>query len=204
MRIIDTTGLKCPVPIIETKKALKLSSAGETFQVITDNKTAFSNISRFLSDNKIKYSVAEEKGTWKFSITNETGSGIRTSPEEYCEVNEPENVAGNYCVVISSEIMGQGSDDLGRKLMKSFFTALSCVDKMPAAIMFYNSGVRLTVDDSPVAEILHEIDNKGVEILICGTCVEFFGLGDKIHVGHISDMYMITQKLSETGNIIRP
>jgi selenium metabolism protein YedF len=204
MRIVDTTGLKCPVPIIETKKALKSSATGETFLVITDNKTAFSNISRFLSDNKIKYSVTEDHGKWSFSITNEAGSEIKTSPEEYCEVAESENVTGNYCVVISSETMGQGSDDLGRKLMKSFFTALSCLDKMPAGIMFYNSGVKLTVDDSPVADILHEIENKGVEILICGTCVEFFRLNDKIHLGHISDMYMITQKLSETGNIIRP
>jgi selenium metabolism protein YedF len=204
MRIVDTTGLKCPVPIIETKKALKSSATGETFLVITDNKTAFSNISRFLSDNKIKYSVTEDHGKWSFSITNEAGSEVRTSPEEYCEAVESENIAGNYCVVISSEIMGQGSDDLGRKLMKSFFTALSCLDRMPAGIMFYNSGVKLTVDDSPVADILHEIENKGVEILICGTCVEFFRLSDKIHLGHISDMYMITQKLSETGNIIRP
>ena len=70
--------------------------------------------------------------------------------------------------------------------------------------MFYNSGVRLTVDDSPVSDILREIEGKGVEILICGTCVEFFKLGEKIHVGQISDMYMITRKLSETGNIIRP
>ena len=204
MRIVDTKGLKCPVPIIETKKALKSSAAGETFELLTDNKTAFSNISRFLNDNRIKFSVIENNEVWTFSITNEQGTEIKTSPEEYCELPAEEKTTRNFSVVISSEIMGQGDDELGRRLMKSFFTALSCLDNLPAAIMFYNSGVKLTIDDSPVIDIIHEIENKGVEVLICGTCVEHFKLGEKIHIGQISDMYMITQKLSETGNIIRP
>jgi selenium metabolism protein YedF len=204
MRIVDTKGLTCPVPIIETKKALKSAYDGETFQLQTDNKTAYSNISKFLSDNKVKFSVEEKKGVWTFTITNETGTVINTQPEEYCEVPAPETTNGNYCVVISSEIMGQGNDELGRKLMKSFFTALSCMDRMPSAIMFYNSGVKLTVDDSPVAEMLHEIQNKDTEILICGTCVDFYGIAQKIHIGRISDMYQITQKQSESGTIIRP
>ncbi|MBA4322959.1 MAG: sulfurtransferase-like selenium metabolism protein YedF, partial [Odoribacter sp.] len=86
----------------------------------------------------------------------------------------------------------------------SFFEALSILDTMPSSVMFYNSGVKLTANDSSVIGILQEIEKKGVEILICGTCVEFYKLGEKIDVGSISDMYVITQKLSETGNIIRP
>lgn len=204
MRIVDTKGQKCPVPIIETRKALRASQAGETFMVITDNKTAFSNISRFLGDNKIKFSVSEEKGTWTFIITNEKGMTVTTPAEDYCETAKPEIPAGDYSVVISSELMGQGDDELGRKLMKSFFVALGCLDSMPSSVMFYNSGVKLTMNDSPVIEILHEIENRGVEILICGTCVDYYKIGDRINVGMISDMYIITQKLSETGNIIKP
>ena len=204
MRIVDTNGQKCPVPIIETRKALRASQVGETFVIITDNKTAFSNISRFLGDNKIKFSVSEEKGTWTFNITNEIGEFVAYPAEDYCETAQPEIPSGNYTIVISSELMGQGDDELGRKLMKSFFVALSCLDSMPSSVMFYNSGVKLAVDESPVIEILHEIEKKGVEILICGTCVDHFNIGDKISVGRISDMYIITQKLSETGNIIKP
>jgi predicted nucleotidyltransferase len=70
--------------------------------------------------------------------------------------------------------------------------------------MLYNSGVRLTVNDSEVIDILHEIENKGVELLICGTCVDHYKIGERICIGMISDMFIITQKLSETGNIIRP
>jgi selenium metabolism protein YedF len=204
MRIVNTKGQKCPVPIIEIRKALRASQVGETFLVITDNKTAFSNISRFLGDNKIKFSVSEEKDTWTFNITNEKEVTVTTPAEDYCETVMPEIPAGDYAVVISSYLMGQGDDELGRKLMKSFLVALSCLDSMPSSVMFYNSGVKLTVNDSPVIEILYEIENKGVEILICGTCVDHFKIGDKINVGRISDMYIITQKLSETGNIIKP
>jgi hypothetical protein len=75
---------------------------------------------------------------------------------------------------------------------------------MPSSIMFYNSGIKLALHDSEVIEILHEIEKKGVELLICGTCVDHFKLGSSIVVGKISDMYIITDKLSRTGNIIKP
>lgn len=204
MKIIDTTGQKCPVPIIETRKALRESKTGETFTVITDNKTAFSNISRFLEDNKIFFSVTEEKNIWTFSITNETGVTVTTQAEDYCEIYQPVIPAGDYAVVISSEVMGQGDDELGRRLMKSFFIALSCLDVMPSSIMFYNAGVKLTVDNSEVIEFLRELENKGVPIYICGTCVDYYKIEERVKIGRISDMFIITQKLSEAGNIIRP
>jgi selenium metabolism protein YedF len=204
MRLVDTRGQKCPVPIIETRKALRETQAGEIFIVLTDNKTTFSNISRFLADNKIKFLVSEENGTWSFKITNESGATVTTRAEDYCETANPVFPSGDYVVVISTEIMGQGDDDLGRKLMKSFFVALSCIDTMPSSIMFYNSGVKLVTNDSPLIDFLHEIEKKGVELLICGTCVDHFKIGEKINIGMITDMYIITQKLSETGNIIRP
>jgi selenium metabolism protein YedF len=203
MRTIDTRGQNCPVPLIETRKALKTSHAGETFEVITDDTTAFSNISRFLKDNRIKFSVSEGKGIRRFKITS--GAGIpESSVATEGETTEPEIHSGDYAVVISSEIMGHGDDMLGRKLMKSFFISLSCLNTMPSSIMFYNSGVKLTVKNSDVIEILHEMERKGVEIFICGTCVDHFKIGDKINLGKICDMYVITQKLSLAGNIIRP
>jgi selenium metabolism protein YedF len=204
MRIVDTKGQKCPVPIIETRKALRSSQEGETFEVITDNRTAYSNISRFLGDNKIKFSVSEKKEIWTFIITNEAGLTVTTHAEDYCEKNLPEVTANDFAVVISSELMGQGDDELGRKLIKSFFIALSCLDTMPSSVMFYNSGVKLTMNDSAIIDILHEIEKKGVDILICGTCVDHFNIGTKISVGKISDMFIITQKLAQSGNIIKP
>jgi selenium metabolism protein YedF len=203
MHKVDTRGKKCPVPIIETRKALKASREGETFEVVTDDRTAFSNISRFLKDNNIKFSVSEGMSVWTFFITN-TGMDDTTYYEENSGLGFAEVPAGDFSVVISSEIMGQGDDELGLRLMKSFFIALSCLDSLPSSVMFYNSGVKLTLQNSEIIEILHEIERKGVEILICGTCVDHYKLKDKIDVGTICDMFLITQKLSKTGNIIRP
>ena len=204
MNKVDTRGKKCPVPIIETRKALKESRAGETFEVLTDDRTAFSNISRFLNENKIRFSVSEHQAIWTFTITNEHAVTETNLAEDYREPVYAEIPSGNFAVVISSEVMGQGDSDLGKKLMKSFFIALSCLDTMPSSVMFYNSGVKLTTNNSEVIEMIHEIEKRGVEILICGTCVDHFKIGDRISVGKISDMYIITDRLSKTGNIIKP
>jgi selenium metabolism protein YedF len=204
MKVVDTRGEKCPKPIIDTKKALKETSAGETFSVLTDSKTSFNNICRFLSDNRIKYSVSEESGIWTFQVINETGNGTLTSAETYCEPDTSGEAKSNYAVAVSSEFMGSGDDTLGKKLIKSFFVALSVLDELPSFIAFYNSGVKLAVKDSEIIEILKEIEEKGVEIISCGTCVDYYKLGDSIGAGKTGDMYLILQKLSAAGNVIRP
>jgi len=107
-------------------------------------------------------------------------------------------------VAITSELMGQGDDMLGKKLMHSFFVALSVMDELPSVIVFYNSGVKLAVNDSDVIDLLKEIEKKGVEMILCGTCVDHFGIGDATGAGKIGDMYQILQKLSAAGNVIRP
>jgi len=204
MKIIDTKGQKCPGPIIETKKALRESMMGETFKVITDNKTSFANISRFLGDNKIKYSVSEERGIWTFLITNETGQAVTNAAGTSYEVNAPKKSQAGFAVAISSELMGKGDDDLGRQLMKSFLIALSCLDEIPEVVAFYNSGVKLALKDSDTIEPIQDLERKGTEIILCSTCVDHFKISDKIGAGRIGDMYIIAQKLSSAGNVLRP
>lgn len=204
MKIVDTKGEKCPKPIIETKKALRESRVGETFRVVTDNKTSHSNISRFLSDNKIIYSVSEMNGIWTFTIKNERGEGNLSRAEDYCKPDVSGADIADFAVAVSSEIMGQGDDDLGKRLLKSFFVALSVLDELPSVIAFYNSGVKLAAGGSDVIDLLLEMEKKGVEIILCGTCVDHYKLGDKISTGKIADMYFILQKLASAGNVVRP
>ena len=204
MRIVDTKGQACPKPIIETKKALNESKAGETFIVLTDNNVAFGNISKYLKDNKIKFTVIEDNGVWSFSITKETGDSKTASAEEYCGTILQKVPTGDFAIVISSEVMGQGDDELGRRLMKSFIGVIPCLETLPNAIAFYNSGVKLTLMDSDVLQPLKELEKKGVKIMICGTCTDHFRVTDQIGVGTISDMYLITSMLTSVGNIIKP
>ena len=204
MKVVDTRGEKCPRPIIETKKALKEISPGEIFAVLTDNKTSFDNISRFLTDNRIKFSVSESGGVWKFEVNNEKGIVDTTPAEEYCETDKSKMASGDYAIAISSELMGSGDDVLGKKLMKSFFVSLSCMDNMPSVIVFYNSGVKLATSDSDIAEYLLEFEKRGVEMIMCGTCIDHFKLEGKISTGKIGDMYLILEKLASASNVIRP
>jgi selenium metabolism protein YedF len=203
MKVVDTRGKKCPAPIIETKKTLMESTKGEIFRVLTDNRTSYLNVSRFLADNKVKFVVTESSGVWTFEVNNETGISETTKVGEYCGTGADVPPDG-YAVAITSEFMGSGDDKLGSILIRSFIVGLSVMDELPSVIVFYNSGVKLASKDSSVIDILREIEAKGVEIILCGTCVDYFSLGNKIGVGSTGDMYQILQKLSQAGNVVRP
>ena len=107
-------------------------------------------------------------------------------------------------VVISSPCMGTGSDELGAALMKSFIFALTQQDTLPKSILFYNGGAKLTTEGSASLEDLKSLEAQGVEILTCGTCLNFFGLGDKLQVGGVTNMYDIVEKMSSAGRVVRP
>ncbi|MFN8209732.1 MAG: sulfurtransferase-like selenium metabolism protein YedF [Bacteroidales bacterium] len=204
MKVVDTRGEKCPKPIIDTRKALKETGKGEIFRVLTDSKTSFNNISRFLTDNKISFSVSEEGGIWTFEVKNESGPALITRAEDYCETGIQADGTGNYAISISSEFMGNGDDALGKKLMRSFFVALSVTEPLPSVIVFYNSGVKLASPGSDVLPLLKEIEDKGVEMIFCGTCTDYYNLTDTLNIGKIGDMYFILGKLTSADKVIRP
>src|SRR5664279_622979 len=108
MRIVDTKGQLCPAPIIAAKKALKETVTGESFVVLTDNKTAFENLTHFLKDNKADTQSSESKGVWTLTVTKTTGALVKTEPEEYCDKPVAHFEKGNYVVAISSNKMGEG------------------------------------------------------------------------------------------------
>jgi selenium metabolism protein YedF len=204
LKIIDTRGKECPKPIIETKKALKESTSGETFAVLNDSRTSVSNISRFLEDNGIHFTITEKDGAWTFLVTKESGE-IQIKPEvDYCTVTSQDKMPGNFAVAVTSETMGHGDNILGKKLMRSFILSLTCLREIPSVMVFYNSGVRLAEKNSYVIDLLKELEMKGVEIILCGTCVEYYKLRNSIGAGKIGDMYLITEKLMSFEKIIRP
>ena len=110
----------------------------------------------------------------------------------------------NTVVVISSQCMGEGDPELGTALMKSYIYALSQQDQLPSTILFYNSGVKLACQDAPTLEDLKSLEAQGVEILACGTCLNFYGLSEKLQVGSVTNMYVIAEKMSQASLIIKP
>jgi selenium metabolism protein YedF len=204
MRIVDTKGQLCPAPLIAAKRALKETAEGESFMVLTDNKTSFDNLCRFLKDNKADIQIAESGGVWNLTVTRANGQIIDARVEDYCAPAISHFEKGNYAVAITSDKMGEGDDELGHLLIINFIKALKDLDKLPQHIVFYNKGVTLAVKESPVAEHIKDLEKMGVEIHLCATCVNYYKLENDVVVGTLSNMYSIAEILASSGNVIRP
>lgn len=204
MRIVDTKGQLCPAPLIAAKRALNETAAGESFIVLTDNRTSFDNLNRFLKDNKAECNVTESDGIWSLTVTKITTGPVQSKPEEYCDTSIAHFQKGNYVVVISSDKMGEGDAELGHLLMTNFIKALKDIDKLPAKIVFYNNGVKLAVKSSPVIEHLKDLEKMGVELILCATCVNHYSLSNELGVGLVSNIYVIAEAMTTAGNIIKP
>ncbi len=204
MRIIDTRGQQCPAPLIATKRALKESKTGESFKVLTDNKTSFGNVSRFLKDNRTQFETEEKEGLWAIIITKSTESDHYIIAEDYCTTGVPHFKKGDFVIAFTSDKMGEGEDALGRLLITNFIKAIKDLDILPAKMVFYNNGVKLGTMVSPVYEHLKEIESMGVSLLFCATCVNFYSLQDKVKIGTLSNMFEIAQALASAGNVVKP
>ncbi len=204
MKIIDTSGLQCPAPLIATKRALKEYGDHDSFRIITDNNVSFSNITRFLSDNNVEFSHKESEGKWIIEINSRNSGSLNHEPEDYCNIDIPHLSKGKFIIVFNSSVMGEGSDDLGRLLMVNFIKALKDLDNLPDKIVFYNSGVFLGADDSQVSGYLKELEKMGVILLFCATCVQYYLLEEKIKCGTFSNMFEIAQAMASASGIIRP
>ena len=204
MRIVDTKGQLCPAPLIAAKKALKETAVGESFMVLTDNQTSFNNLSRFLKDNNTSFLVSVTGGVWTLTITKTTGDITPLKAEEYCNSSISHFQKGDFIIVVTSDKMGEGDDDLGHLLMSNFINALKDLDRLPQKMVFYNKGVTLVTHNSPVIDRLKDLEKMGVEILLCATCVNHYSLEASVGAGILSNMYNIAEVMASAGNIVRP
>lgn len=190
MNIIDCKGLKCPQPVINTKKYFDSIEDGEAV-VIVDNEVSKNNVVKFATSNGYKNSVKEENSLYHITINKEA-----------CEACGEMNFEEKLSILIGSNKFGEGDDTLGETLMKSYLFALSESDKLPTHIMLVNGGVKLGVESSDVLESLFKLKERGVEILSCGTCLDFYGLKEKLAIGEITNMYTIVEIMNKSTNTI--
>lgn len=204
MHIVDTCGLTCPAPLIATKRALKDENTGEVFQVITDSSTSFGNVSRFLSDNNVAFTWEESEGKWVLTVSK-SGPVITTgNAAGYCTTGIPHMNKGEFLIAFTSDRMGEGDEDLGRLLIGNFIKSIKDLDVLPSKIVFYNKGVTLGSSDSPFAGELNLLEQMGVTLLFCATCVDHYSLGDKIVTGKKSNMFEIAQAMASASNVVKP
>lgn len=105
-------------------------------------------------------------------------------------------------IVVSSATMGEGSEELGQKLMGSFLRKVWAGQEKPGAILFYNSGVELVTEGSPVTDALNGLLQAGVDLMACGTCIRYYGLENKVVVGRVSNMQEIASTLMSSESVV--
>jgi selenium metabolism protein YedF len=204
---IDARGLACPQPVIMAKKAI---AENEEVTVLVDDDFAVENIHRMAANTACRFSVTQKEGKDREIKLQRTAAVPPPATDSVAEADEvacdiiPEKTAGPFVVVLSDNRMGSGDDVLGDILMRSFVHTLTQLSPLPDIVICYNAGVKLAVKDSAVLDDLRQLEHTGVDIIVCGTCVNYFGLGDAIAVGRISNMYEIVETLALAARILRP
>ncbi len=188
---IDCRGKACPEPVLMAKEALERSE-GE-FLIVVDDSSSCENVKRFLHAQGASVNV-ERRGT-EFHLRVSKGKATPKADRTGAET---------VIVYINSNLLGVGDEALGGILMRSFLRTFLDLEKKPSRFILINSGVSLATEGSPVLETLSALSEQGVEILACGTCLDFYGLKEKMRVGRVSNMYEIVESLQRAGRLIRP
>jgi selenium metabolism protein YedF len=196
MPVIDCRGLACPQPVITTKQTLDQLKEGEII-VIVDNASSCNNVERFVQSQGCSVEVESREQDFYLHVRKGKISDAAEVPGEKKGIEK-------VVVYINSNLLGVGDEALGAILMRAFLKTLLDLEKKPLRLILINSGVRLASEGSDVLGALQALSGKGVEIVACGTCVDFYGLKEKIRVGRISNMYDIAQSLLEADRLIRP
>lgn len=221
MITINAIGDTCPIPVVKTKKAIEKLEKPDTVETLVDNEIAVENLKKMasqmgfaVSDSKINsgYSVKitvediDKINDNKMSVTNAKATSeakansIKTGADDMVSCNIKNS--GEKVVVIKSEFMGDGDNELGKVLIKGFIYALSQQDELPQTMLFYNGGAKITSEGSESIEDLKALEEKGVKIFTCGTCLNYYGLTEKLCVGEATNMYEITKKMTEASLIV--
>lgn len=200
--LVNAMGDACPIPVVKANQALSQMNAPGILEVLVDNEIAVQNLTR-MGTGKGYAVQAEKQGDASYSVrihVNARPEHAACSPEPVCVPD----THGNLVVAVGSHVMGQGNDELGAILMKGFLFAVSQLPQLPRTMLFYNGGAKLTVDGSASLEDLKKLEAQGVDILTCGTCLNYYGLTEKLAVGSVTNMYTIVEKLAGAAQVIRP
>lgn len=202
MITVNAMGDACPIPVVKTKKAIEALSGNDQVETFVDNEIAVQNLTKMAK--QMNHAVASEKvedGKYRVVISVEKTEAMTAAVEEPVCIPDARN---NTVVVISSAVMGVGNDELGKILMKGFIYAISGQEKLPKTMLFYNGGASITCEGSASLEDLKSLEAQGVEILTCGTCLNHYGLADKLAVGEVTNMYVIAEKMTNASLIVKP
>jgi selenium metabolism protein YedF len=202
---VDARGLACPQPVLETKKVLD-EGQSKDFLVLVDNPTSRENVARFARNQGCEVEVRDgEAGQFEIRVAVTDAPKAAEVQEELLACPVPETAPqGKIVVYVGKKCMGSGDDILGAKLMRGFLRTWIDVTPLPWRVIFINSGVELTTTDEEAVDAVSMLEQRGVEILSCGTCLEHFELHDQLKVGKATNMYEVIDSLSAAAKVISP
>ncbi len=186
---IDVRGLDCPEPLIRVKKFLD-ANPGKTFDILLDSPVSCGNVSRFLKSVSREFDSLDESGYVRFAVKGDSAASSSLQP------------SAPITAVISAETIGRGDEVLGRVLMHAYLKTLPQLHGSVSAVVFLNGGVKLACSGSEFLNALTELSGAGVELLVCGTCLDYFGLIDELKIGTVSNMFEICSVVANSAHVI--
>ncbi|MGI6209643.1 MAG: sulfurtransferase-like selenium metabolism protein YedF [Anaerolineae bacterium] len=197
MQHIDARGLACPQPVVLTRRAMQ---AGEAVVVVVDNRTAADNVTRMARRSGWNAEIEVSEGNYVVTVAPPAGATTAPAPSPEAVPAPP---SGETVIFLASDTIGTGDRDLGALLMRTFIYTLTEIEPKPDRIICMNTGVRLAVQGSPVLDDLRALADCGVEILLCGTCLDYLGLKDQVEVGTVSNMYSLVDIMLSASKVVR-
>lgn len=200
MNTLDMRGVPCPIPVVKAKKELERADA-KGVVLIVDNLVAVQNLQKMADGKGHAFSYTNrDENTFEVAILK-SGNTVDTDENHMNSVLAPRNT-DDVTVLISSDKLGDGSDELGKILIKGFLFSLTELTVPIRAVVFINGGVKLATKGSNAISDLRDLGEKGVKILACGTCLNYYGITDELAVGEIADMMTIAEHLASASRLV--
>ena len=192
MELVNAMGLACPQPVILAKK--QIDAGNGNFVVAVDNEIAVENLKKLAQTQN--YTVAVEAVEGGIHVTF-SGEGCACAA-----VAEEKKLPNNWALFVNKNSIGTNEGDLGPSLITMFFYTLCESNDPPRYVLFMNEGVKLPAENEQIAEHLKTLQEKGTEVLVCGTCLKFYGIADKLMTGNVSNMYDISERMHAADKVI--
>lgn len=183
---VDVRGSLCPKPVIETKKVSD-ANPDAVITTIVDNEVSRDNVEKFGKSRGYGVAIRQDGKDFYLTMTPNDNPAADGS----CETMS----YGDRVILMTKDYLGEGSEELGRNLMKTFWVCMLEADVKPSKIYFINSSVKMVVNDSVHLENIKKLADAGVEIAACGICLDFYGVKENVGVGSITNMYAITDSI---------
>lgn len=204
--IVDARGQLCPKPLILTKQALKENLVGTEITVLVDNETSCQNVERFVRDNGMTPHISADGSEFILRFVKHAPELAAPAAEAYCL--PASGAAGvNYVVALSADTIGsnEGSDAaLGRVLMQGLLATLEAIEPPPTHLILYSRAVLLAVNGAATLPALQALAQRGIAILLCGTCVDHYEMKQTVRVGEIANMLKLLEIQLAAGKVLKP